>query len=147
MVQSISYGCYQIQNSILPIFLKWVTEKKKIKLIKSFKDAITKGLHTHTHKPLHATHKRNRLTLKSIKLYPKIVPVAQRFPNAEGKKALGTHLVYKSNQRYRNQGYKNSRRHFQKMFQDFKSEVHWNLDLFVTLETRLFSPNILRWDN
>lgn len=28
--------------------------------------------------------------------------------------------------------------HFQSMFQDFKSEVHWNLDLFVTLEARVF---------
>lgn len=28
--------------------------------------------------------------------------------------------------------------HFQSMFQDFKSEVHWNLDIFVTLETRVF---------
>lgn len=59
--------------------------RKNIKLIKGFKD-ITKGTHRHTHTHCMPHTKETDLHFKSIKAYPKIVPVAHKdFQMQRGK--------------------------------------------------------------
>lgn len=88
---------------------------------------------------MHATHKRNRFTFQVRKSLPyDCAGGTQKSPNAEGENI--SRYTLKSTKATPGS-------HFQKMFQDFKSEVYWNLDLFVTLEATVFSPNMLRWEN
>lgn len=69
------------------------------------------------------------LDFKSTKVCPKTC--------TGGGGSLSTHIMYNSNQRYTPQS-------LSECFKTFKSEVHWNLEVFVTLEARVVFVGITK---